>query len=108
MTDAHVQCGLQGAAVADVRHAGDDPRAGRFDVVDGRGHVVVGAQRVGHARDLAAQIDRDDVGTLRGKRYRVSAALTARGAGDEGDFAFECAGQKFQSSSSVTTALPIT
>ena len=40
--------------------------------------------------------------------YRVGAALTARGTGDEGDFAFERAGQKFQSSSSVTTALPMT
>ena len=44
-------------------------------------------QRIWHGGDLLAEVDSDDVGALRGELDRVGPALTAGGAGDEGNFA---------------------
>ena len=83
--DALSQCGLQPGPVADIGLSGHNSRSGVLHEFDRGRKIVRGGQRVGNAGDLIAQVDRDDVGTLRGKLDRVRTALTAGCAGDEGD-----------------------
>ena len=45
--------------------------------------------RVVHRVDVGADVQSDDVGAVTGESDRVGAALPARGAGDESDFAFQ-------------------
>ena len=61
----------------------------RLDQPDGLLQVVRPGQRVLDRGDVAAQVDRDDVGALPGQPHRVAAALAARRARDEGDFALD-------------------
>ena len=48
-------------------------------------------QRVLHVLDVGADVNRDDVRARPRQRHRVAAALPARGAGDDRDFAVELA-----------------
>ena len=66
-------------------------RGQRLDQADGLGEVLRGGQRVRVRLDLLADVDGDDVGALLGQPDGVAAALTARGAGDEGDLSFKTA-----------------
>ena len=59
----------------------DEPRG--FVEILGRRH------RVTDGVDVAAQVDGDDVGAFLGQPHRVTAALAARRAGDEGDLSFD-------------------
>ena len=65
------------AVVADVGLAGDDAAVEGLDLLDRLGQV-----------DVRPDVDGDDVGALFGQPHGVAAALTPRGAGDEGDFSF--------------------
>jgi len=68
---------------------GDDPPVQRLDLLDRLGQVVRSGHRVGHAADLGADVDRDDVGALLGQPDGVRPSLPPGRAGDEGDLAFE-------------------
>ena len=80
---------LHRLSVAHVGLGGDDAPVERLDLLDRLLQVLGRRHRVGHARDLRADVDRDDVSALLGESDGVAAALAARGAGDEGDLAFE-------------------
>ena len=75
---------LSAVVVADVGLAGDDAavEASTSTSFDLSGRH--GSGRV----DLRRDVDGDDVGALFGQPDGVAAALTPRGAGDEGDFSF--------------------
>ena len=92
LVEAGPHCGRQRFAIADVGLFGHDAGAGVLDELDGGGQIVGGAQRIGHAGDLSAQVDRDDVRTVGRQANRVRAALAARSAGDEGDSPLRVAG----------------
>ena len=77
------------ALIANVGLARDDSRAGVLDELDRGGQIVGGGHRIGHRRDLVADVDRDDVRAVGRQPDRLGAALTAGGAGDERDFACE-------------------
>jgi hypothetical protein len=66
---------LQRGVVADVGLVGDDAAVEGLDLLDRLVRVVV-----------RRNVDGDDVGALFGQPDGVAAALTPRGAGDEGDF----------------------
>ncbi len=74
------------AGLAHVGLRGDDAAAGLLDELGGLLEVLGRRHRVADGRDVLAQVDRDDVGALLGQPDRVTAALPARGAGDECDF----------------------
>ena len=80
---------LEPFEVADVGLLGDDAPTGLLDEVDRLVEILAGRHRVGHAVDLFAQIERDDVGALFGEPNRVRAALAPRRAGDERDLSLE-------------------
>ena len=82
----------QFVALADVGHPRQDPTADLLDRALGLGQVIGRGQRVGIGRDVAADVDGDDVGTFPGHRDRVRPALPARRAGDESDLAFQLSG----------------
>jgi hypothetical protein len=88
---AVVERRLQGAEVPHVGLGGHDPAVQRLDLLDGLGQVRRRRHRVRHATDLIAQVDGDDVGAFLRQPDRVTAALAARGTGDEGDLAFQLA-----------------
>ena len=78
-----------------LAHVGDpchDPAARLLDRTLGLGEVVGRRQRIRVGRDVATDVDGDDVGALPGHRDRVRAALAARRAGDESDLAVEFSG----------------
>ena len=84
--DSLVEDLLQLGGVAHVHLGGDhalprllDELRGLFEIF-GRGH------RIADRCEILATVDRDDVGALLGQPNRVTAALAASGAGDEGDF----------------------
>ncbi len=85
---AVVQSRLQRGIIADVGLGRHDPPVQRLDLLDRLGQVLRRRHRVRYRLHLAAQVDRDDVGTLLGQPDRVAASLAARRSGDEGDFAF--------------------
>ena len=71
-----------------ISHVRDDrhhPPTGGGDQAHGLSEVVLGAERVRNRVDVGADIHPDDVGALFGERYRVTAALAAGCAGDDGD-----------------------
>ncbi len=86
---AGVECLLQGSFVADVRLAEKHFLPGLFDQASRFLEVLVGAQLVGHHREVFTDVDSDDIGALLGARDRVRAALPAGGTGDEDDPAVE-------------------
>ena len=73
--DPVVEGRRQPARLADVGLAGDDAAVEGLDLLDRLGQI-------GGRPD----VDGDDVGALFGQPDGVAAALTPRGAGDEGDF----------------------
>jgi hypothetical protein len=85
--DARVDRLLERAQVAHVGLAGDDPPVKRLDRLDRLGQVGFGAHAIAHGVVVGEDVDRDDVGALLGQPDRVTAALTAARAGDEGDLA---------------------
>ena len=88
-----VEPGLQRAGqrclIANIGLARDDSRTGVLDELDRGGQIIGGGQRIGHRRDLVADVDRDDVRAVGRQPDRLGTALTAGGAGDERDFACE-------------------
>ena len=88
-----VEPGLQRAGqrslIANIGLARDDSRTGVFDKLDRGGQIISGGHRIGHRRDLVADVDRDDVRAVGRQPDRLGTALTAGGAGDERDFACE-------------------
>ena len=84
---AVVQRGLQRAVVPHVGLGGHDAAVEGLDLLDRLGQVRRARHRVRDGRDLARDVDRDDVGAFFGQPDRVAAALAARRAGDEGDLA---------------------
>ncbi len=60
-----VEPGLQRAGqrrlIANIGLARHDSRAGVLDELDRGGQIVGGGHRIGHRRDLVADVDRDDV-----------------------------------------------
>ena len=86
--DAGVHRRLDRVEVAHVRLGRDDPAVLRLHQLDRLGEVVGRGHRQ-RALDVVADVDRDDVGALGGQLHRVTAALAAAGAGDEGDLALE-------------------
>ena len=87
--DAVGHRGLEPFEVADVALLGDDAPTGLLDEVDGLVEILPARHRIGHAVDLVAQIERDDVGALFGEPNGVRAALAPCRAGDEGDLPVE-------------------
>ena len=67
---------------------GDDPLAGLLDQPGGLLEVLRRGHRVADGLEVLAEVDRDDVGALFGQPDRMTAALSAGGAGDECDLAF--------------------
>ena len=68
------------AAVADVGLFGHDAGAGVLDEFDGGRQVLGSGQRIRHAGDRLADVDRDHVRAVGGQSNRVGTALTARRA----------------------------
>jgi hypothetical protein len=62
---------LQPLEITHVALFGHDAAAGLLDEVDGLVEVFGRGQRIGHAVDLVAQIERDDVGALFSESDRV-------------------------------------
>ena len=85
--NAGIEDRLERLRVAHVGFPGEDPSVECLDRRDRLGQVGLGGQAVADARDVLADVDRDDVGALLGQPDRVTAALTPRGPGDEGDLA---------------------
>ncbi len=76
----------QRGAVADIDLTRQDLPACGLDATDRLAQVLGGRQRVGdRRRHRPADVDRDDVGAVVGKPYRVRSALAPGGAGDECD-----------------------
>lgn len=93
-----VEAGLQGSAqrhrVTHIGLLGHDARTGVFDQLD-RGRQVLGVrERIGHAVDLLAQIDSNDVGSIGGQAQGVGAALAAGRAGDQRDLALQASARR--------------
>ncbi len=78
------------ANISLLRH---DSCAGVLDELDRGGEVVGCCHRVGNRCDLVTDVDRDDAGAVGSQPDRFRAALTAGGAGDERNLAFECTHQ---------------
>jgi hypothetical protein len=76
---------LHGAQLRDVSLAGDDAPAVRLDLAHGFVQVGLGRSFVGHERKRFEQIHRNDVGPLLREAHRMTPALPARRAGDEGN-----------------------
>jgi hypothetical protein len=79
-------------ALADVGDPRHHPAADSLDRPLGLSQVVGGGQRVRVGRDVAADVDGDDVGALPRHRDRVCPTLPARRAGDESDLAVQLSG----------------
>jgi hypothetical protein len=75
--------------VPDVGLLGHDPPVEGLDFLGRLGQVIGRRHRVRHGFDLPADVNGDDVRAFLREPDRVAAALAARGAGDEGDFAFQ-------------------
>ncbi len=89
LVDTRLQDVLERRAIPDVGLLGDDAGTGVLDELDRGGQIVGSGHRVGHRRDLVAEVHRDDVGAFGRQLHRVRAALTAGRASDEGDLALQ-------------------
>ena len=87
--DALVDGRLQLVAVTDVRFADDDPA---IELLDHAGRLLrsdIARQRIAVRRDVLADVDGDDVGTLGRELHGVAAALATSGASDKGHFSVD-------------------
>jgi hypothetical protein len=85
--DAAVHNRRQRVEVAHVHLGGDDAPVEVLDEVGGFGEVIGCGPGDVAAGDSLADIDGDDVGALLGQAHSMAAALTARCAADERNFA---------------------
>ena len=87
LSDALVDDLPDGGGVPDVGLPGDDLPAERRHGRDRVREILLGAHAVADRLVVLEDVDGDDVRTLFGQPDRVTAALAAGGAGDEGDLA---------------------
>ena len=81
--------GLQLRPLPHVGLDRDDPAVVLLDQAGGLLQVIRRGERVTDGLDIMAQVDGDDVRAFFREPHRVAAALAARGARDEGDFALD-------------------
>ena len=84
--DAVLEDRLQLGRVTHVDLRRDNALSGLFDELRGLLEILRRGHRVADRREVLTAVDRDDVGAFLGEPDRMTAALPARGTGDECDF----------------------
>ncbi len=84
--------------IANVGLSNNDSPSLVLDEASGRVQVSLGRERARIGGDIAADIERDDVGTRGGHVQRMAAALSAGRTGDHRDFALKSTHIKLPSS----------
>ena len=80
---------FDGVCVAHVGLTGNDASALLLDEPDGLIEVLGAGVGIVDGVDVAADVQRDDVGAVGGKSGRMCATLASGRSGDEGDFAVQ-------------------
>ena len=92
LVEARLHRGRQRCSVADVGLLGHDAGAGVLDELDGGRQIVGGGQRIGHAGDLLAHVDRDDVAPSEASRTACARPWPRAAPVMKRDFPFQLAG----------------
>ena len=80
---------LQGGPIAHVGLPCHDSPVELLDLLRRLGQVLGPGQRVGVGLDVAADVDRDDVGPLLGQAEGMAPSLTPGCSGDESDLSLD-------------------